>query len=52
LLADYGGSTVADARDVRSLALALPAVEEIDCDGFDFRVGGQGFAWSAAPLVG
>jgi hypothetical protein len=37
---------VADADDVRHLALALPAVEEIDCDGFDFRVGGQGFVWS------
>jgi len=21
-------------------------VEEIDCDGFDFRVGGRGFVWS------
>jgi hypothetical protein len=37
---------VADAGDVRRFALALPAVEEIDCDGFDFRVGGQGFVWS------
>jgi hypothetical protein len=37
---------VADEEDVRRLALALPAVEEIDCDGFDFRVGGQGFVWS------
>jgi hypothetical protein len=37
---------VADAGDVRRLALALPAVEEIDCDGFDFRVGGHGFVWS------
>jgi hypothetical protein len=37
---------VADADDVRRLALALPQVEEIDCDGFDFRVGGQGFVWS------
>jgi hypothetical protein len=37
---------VADASDVRRCALALPAVEEIDCDGFDFRVGGQGFVWS------
>jgi hypothetical protein len=46
LLADYGGSNVADAGDVRRLALALPAVEEIDCDGFDFRVGGHGFVWS------
>jgi hypothetical protein len=37
---------VADAEDVRRLALALPDVEEIDCDGFDFRVGGKGFVWS------
>jgi hypothetical protein len=37
---------MADEDDVRRLALALPAVEEIDCDGFDFRVGGKGFVWS------
>jgi len=37
---------VADADDVRRLALALPQVEEIDSDGFDFRVGGNGFVWS------
>jgi hypothetical protein len=37
---------MADADDVRRLALALPEVEEIDCDGFDFRVGGKGFVWS------
>ena len=37
---------MADAHDVRRLALALPHVEEIDCDGFDFRVAGQGFVWS------
>ena len=37
---------MADAHDVRRLALALPGVEEIDCDGFDFRVGGSGFVWS------
>jgi hypothetical protein len=37
---------MADAYDVRRLALALPHVEEIDCDGFDFRVGGHGFVWS------
>src|SRR5258708_37035560 len=40
------GSSMADAHDVRRLALALPGVEEIDCDGFDFRVGGSGFVWS------
>jgi hypothetical protein len=38
--------SVADAKDVRRLALALPHVEEIDSDGFDFRVGGKGFVWS------
>lgn len=37
---------MADADDVRRLALALPHVEEIDSDGFDFRVGGEGFVWS------
>jgi hypothetical protein len=37
---------MADADDVRRLALTLPHVEEIDCDGFDFRVGGKGFVWS------
>jgi hypothetical protein len=37
---------VADADDVRRLALALPGVEEIDSDGFDFRVGDRGFVWS------
>jgi hypothetical protein len=37
---------MADAEDVRRLALALPDVEEVDCDGFDFRVGGRGFVWS------
>ena len=37
---------MADADDVRRMALALPHVEEIDSDGFDFRVGGKGFVWS------
>jgi hypothetical protein len=37
---------MADAGDVRRLALALPHVVEIDSDGFDFRVGGKGFVWS------
>jgi hypothetical protein len=37
---------MADAGDVRRLALSLPYVEEIDSDGFDFRVGGKGFVWS------
>jgi hypothetical protein len=42
---------MADAEDVRRLALALPEVEEIDCDGFDFRVGGKGFIWSYPERV-
>lgn len=37
---------MADADDVRRLALALPVVVEIESDGFDFRVGGHGFIWS------
>jgi hypothetical protein len=37
---------MADADDVRRLALALPGVAEIDSDGFDFRVAGKGFVWS------
>ena len=37
---------MSDADDVRRIALALPHVVEIDSDGFDFRVGGQGFVWS------
>jgi hypothetical protein len=37
---------MADADDVRRLALALPQVTEIESDGFDFRVGGKGFVWS------
>ena len=37
---------MADAHDVCRLALALPGVEEIESDGFDFRVGGRGFVWS------
>lgn len=37
---------MADADDVRRLALALPDVTEIDSEGFDFRVGGKGFVWS------
>ncbi|HEY1920639.1 MAG TPA: MmcQ/YjbR family DNA-binding protein [Streptosporangiaceae bacterium] len=37
---------MAEAGDVRRLALGLPQVEEIDSDGFDFRVGGKGFVWS------
>ena len=37
---------MADADDVRRIALALPGVAEIDSDGFDFRVDGKGFIWS------
>jgi hypothetical protein len=37
---------MADAIDVRRVALDLPHVEEIESDGFDFRVGGKGFVWS------
>jgi hypothetical protein len=37
---------MADADDVRRVALALPHVEEIKSEGFDFRVGGKGFVWS------
>jgi len=37
---------MADADDVRRLALALPGVTEIDSEGFDFRVGNKGFVWS------
>ena len=37
---------MADADDVRRLALALPGVIEIDSDGFDFRVANKGFVWS------
>jgi hypothetical protein len=37
---------MSDADDVRRLALSLPEVEEIDSDGFDFRVAGKGFVWS------
>ncbi len=37
---------MADADDVRRLALALPHVREIDSEGFDFRVADRGFVWS------
>ncbi|RKR92945.1 hypothetical protein BDK92_7434 [Micromonospora pisi] len=37
---------MADADDVRHLALALPHVAEIDSEGFDFRVADKGFVWS------
>jgi hypothetical protein len=37
---------MADADDVRRLALALPEVVEIPSAGYDFRVADQGFIWS------
>src|SRR3954447_24145900 len=37
---------MADAEDVREIALALADVVEIDSEGFDFRVLGRGFVWS------
>jgi hypothetical protein len=37
---------MADADDVRRIALGLPDVVEIDSDGFDFRVANKGFVWS------
>jgi hypothetical protein len=37
---------MADADDVRRLALSLPEVVEIDSEGFDFRVHNKGFIWS------
>ncbi|MGF7237147.1 MAG: MmcQ/YjbR family DNA-binding protein [Frankia sp.] len=37
---------MADADDVRRLALALPHVMEVDSGGFDFRVADKGFVWS------
>jgi hypothetical protein len=40
------GPPMADADDVRRLALGLPDVVEIESDGFDFRVANKGFVWS------
>jgi hypothetical protein len=37
---------LADADDVRRLALSLPHVVEIASAGFDFRVADKGFVWS------
>jgi hypothetical protein len=42
---------MADAEDVRRIALALPSVVEIDSDGFDFRVADKGFVWSYPERV-
>jgi hypothetical protein len=37
---------LADADDVREIAMSLAGVVEIESDGFDFRVSGHGFVWS------
>jgi hypothetical protein len=37
---------MADADDVREIAMSLADVVEIDSEGFDFRAGGKGFVWS------
>ncbi len=42
---------MANADDVRRIALALPQVVEIASDGFDFRVAGKGFVWSYPERV-
>jgi hypothetical protein len=42
---------MADAGDVRRIALGLPQVEELNSDGFDFRVAGKGFVWSYPERV-
>ena len=42
---------MADAEDVRRLALSLAGVVENPSDGFDFRVGGRGFVWSYPERV-
>ncbi|GAB3178324.1 hypothetical protein FHX75_11288 [Micromonospora palomenae] len=42
---------MADADDVRRIALALPHVAEIDSEGFDFRVADKGFVWSYPERV-
>lgn len=43
---------MADADDVRRIALSLPHVAEIPSDGFDFRVGNKGFVWSYPDRLG
>jgi hypothetical protein len=37
---------MADADDVRRVALVLPHVVEVPSEGFDFRVADRGFVWS------
>jgi hypothetical protein len=43
---------MADADDVRRIALSLAGTVEIESDGFDFRVGNKGFVWSYPDRVG
>ena len=42
---------MADADELREVALSLEGVEENESDGFDFRVGGRGFVWSYPERV-
>jgi hypothetical protein len=44
-------ASVADAEDVRRIALTLPHVVEIESEGFDFRVADKGFVWSYPERV-
>jgi hypothetical protein len=43
---------MADAHDVRAIALSLSGVAEIPSDGFDFRVDNRGFVWSFPDFRG
>ncbi len=43
---------MADADDVRAIALSLSGVVEIPSDGFDFRVDNRGFVWSYPDFHG
>ena len=42
---------MATEDDVRRIALAMPHVEEITSEGFDFRVSNKGFVWSYPERV-
>ena len=37
---------MSDDTDVREIAMSLSGVVEAESEGFDFKVGGQGFVWS------
>jgi hypothetical protein len=37
---------VSDDADVREIAMSLAGAVEAESDGFDFKVGRQGFVWS------